>query len=105
MQQIKDVAKKYDRSIVAIAVTILSLLTFYFTVGEAIDKLLSRSPVIHEFKENKIVQDAFNVSLLKEISEVKSDINLILKEVRKNNKIYSNKIRVSHGQKYEESTE
>ncbi len=80
---IGKIAGRYDRSIVALAIGLALIFTFYFRMSDMIDRLLYNSPVIQELKTVNSIRQVKEETMMKEITDIKDDIRSILQELRK----------------------
>lgn len=80
--QIKDAAKKYDRTLVAVIVGISMLFIFYLRVGDRIDEVIYQSPVIQRLEakveKNREVQETVNVFVEKKLNTIDGKIDRLL---------------------------
>ena len=78
-----ETAKKYDRSIVAIATGIGVVLAAHLSLGGKIDELLSRSPVIQKIEAkislNKDLQDQTNIFVKDKLASIDQKIDRLLR--------------------------
>ena len=76
-------ANRYDRSVVALIVGLGLIFAFYFKIGDIVDTLIVKSPVIQELKINETIRSVKDESMSKELAEIKQDIRSILREMRR----------------------
>lgn len=84
MRQITEAAKKYDRSLVLVGSAILTSAIVYVTLRGAFNQLLEASAVIKELQQVNAVQKQINEDFKEGMRDIKSDIKLILREMRNN---------------------
>ena len=73
----KDFAKKYDRSLVALAVGMGMIFMFYLKMGDIIDRMVERSPSVQTLKNAGDKQSLINSQILEEIKEMRMDFRRV----------------------------
>jgi len=81
--KIKGIVGRYDRSVVAVIVTVGCMITAYIKMGDIVDNLIKRSPVIAELQISGRDQKKDSETMMENIKEIKQDIRGILREIRK----------------------
>lgn len=82
MQNIKEVARKYDRSLVAIATGVGIVLTTYLTIGNKIDIIISKSECVKDIQNkielNEKLQDQLNKFIIDRLNMIDKKLDRIL---------------------------
>ena len=87
MTRITETAKKYDRSLVAVATTIGTILTVYLATGSKLNALVENSKCFQKLdakvEQNKAVQDEVNKQILEYMKETREDVKTLLMRNRR----------------------
>lgn len=71
---VKKLLGKYDRSVVAVLVTIGMMFTFYMKMGDMAEAIIARSPLVHEMQKKLDVQEQINRDMVGKLNEISGDM-------------------------------
>ena len=83
MNGFKESIGKYDRSLVLLLTATITLATVYFSVRNSANSFIESSPIVQKLERINAVQEKINQTVDENIREVKSDVKLILRIMKR----------------------